>query len=419
MFGVFRKYRHLLGRGAAEDFNLLAAYLTNFCSDNSIIFHRPDRPSEDNPPCIEINTTWLNERYVQMVSGTGVLYSADGSLSVKSIGTTEGTVAAGDHNHDSDYADIDHDHTTSDLTDWATATADFLTESDLSGFLKTSDIGVSGGVAAYSHTHDLRYSKLDHTHSGYAASSHSHGNITSDGKLSGCTSADCLLITTTGGLITHSNSNPKASDVASLVSQWISNGKTIGSSFSSSATGFVYNTSGTISYKAFGTTSGTVAEGNHNHDSTYAAKNHNHDSTYAAIGHDHDSEYASISTVEDLADIVEGILTDYQDASDVSSAITTALADYVSATDLATTLADYVTDSDLGEYLEESDLPSGFLTAAASGKSGTITVVTGVTWNGTTLAYTKQTVTVSKGLITNLGTSSSTTINTPTVVTWT
>ena len=180
----------------------------------------------------------------------------------------------------------------------------------------------------------------------------------------------------------------------------------------------MYSTNGTISYKAFGTSSGTVAAGNHNHNSAYAALNHNHNSAYAAINHNHDSAYASISTVETLVNTVDSIAQDYQNASDVSSAITTALADYVSATDLANTLADYVTDSDLGEYLEEGDFPSGFLTAAARGASGTITVVTGETWNGTTLAYTKQTVTVSNGLITNLGTSSSTTINTPTVVTW-
>ena len=355
------------------------------------------------------------------------MYSTNGTISYRTFGTTAGTIAPGNHNHnsvyaalnhnhDSDYADIDHDHTTADLTDWATATADFLTEADLSGYLTTSDIGTT--VAAYSHTHDSLYAKLNHTHSNYAASSHSHGNITAAGALTNCTSADCLLITTTGGLITHSNSNPKASDVASLVSQWISNDRQIGSPFSSSTSGFVYSTNGTISYKAFGTSSGTVATGNHNHNSVYAALNHNHDSAYAAINHNHDSAYASISTVETLVNTVDSIAQDYQNASDVSSAITTALADYVSATDLANTLADYVTDSDLGEYLEEGDFPSGFLTAAARGASGTITVVTGETWNGTTLAYTKQTVTVSNGLITNLGTSSSTTINTPTVVTW-
>ena len=335
------------------------------------------------------------------------LLSADGSgnISAVSFGTTSGTVAEGDHGH-----------TASDITDWSTATADFLTEADLSGYLTTSDIGTT--VAAYSHTHDSLYAKLNHTHSNYAALSHSHGNITAAGALTNCTSADCLLITTTDGLITHSNSNPKASDVASLVSQWISNDRQIGSPFSSSTSGFVYSTNGTISYKAFGTSSGTVAAGNHNHNSAYAALNHNHNSAYAAINHNHDSAYASISTVETLVNTVDSIAQDYQNASDVSSAITTALADYVSATDLANTLADYVTDSDLGEYLEEGDFPSGFLTAAARGASGTITVVTGETWNGTTLAYTKQTVTVSNGLITNLGTSSSTTINTPTVVTW-
>ena len=287
----------------------------------------------------------------------------------------------------SDYAEAVHEHTTDNLTDWATATAHFLTDADLSDYITTSNIGVSGGVAAFSHTHN-----------GYAATLHSHGNINADGTLNGCLAADCLLITTTGGLITHSNSNPKASDIASLVSQWIKNGKTIGSSFSTSATGFAYNTSGTISYKAFGSSAGTVAEGNHNHDSDYAA-----------IDHDHNSDYASISTVNDLTDTVESIQTEYQDASDVSSAITAALADYVSATDLGTMLADYVTHSDLGEYLGESDFPSGFLGAAASGASASFTFVSDVSWNGTELQKRTRTVTVTNGLITSIGNNSAAT----------
>lgn len=37
-------------------------------------------------------------------------YLALGDAAKKDTGTTTGTVAAGDHNHDSDYADISHDH---------------------------------------------------------------------------------------------------------------------------------------------------------------------------------------------------------------------------------------------------------------------------------------------------------------------
>lgn len=44
----------------------------------------------------------------------------------------------------------------------------------------------------------------------------------------------------------------------------------------------------------FGTTAGTVAEGNHNHDLDYADINHNHDSDYADINHNHDGVYEPV-----------------------------------------------------------------------------------------------------------------------------
>ena len=53
------------------------------------------------------------------------------------------------------------------------------------------------------------------------------------------------------------------------------------------ATGLLFNTNGTLSHKSIGTASGTVAAGDHNHDSAYAAKTHNHDSAYAAKNHTH------------------------------------------------------------------------------------------------------------------------------------
>lgn len=67
-------------------------------------------------------------------------------------------------------AEEDHAHTASDITDWATATADFLTDADLSDYLTVLDIGTT--VAAYIHSHN-----------GYASSGHDHGNIGSGGRV--------------------------------------------------------------------------------------------------------------------------------------------------------------------------------------------------------------------------------------------
>ncbi len=93
MFGIFRRFRRLLGRGAAEEFNRMAAFLTHFCSNGSINFDRPDDPSSDNPPCISVNEDWLEGRL-------------GNCLQKSDVGTTSDKVAAGDHTHD--LADLDN-----------------------------------------------------------------------------------------------------------------------------------------------------------------------------------------------------------------------------------------------------------------------------------------------------------------------
>jgi len=59
MFKIIKKYRHLLSRRAADDFNRMAAFLTNICGDKSIDFHRPDEPTAENPPSIRVNKNGL------------------------------------------------------------------------------------------------------------------------------------------------------------------------------------------------------------------------------------------------------------------------------------------------------------------------------------------------------------------------
>jgi len=62
MFKIIKKYRHLLSRRAADDFNRMAAFLTNICGDQSIDFHRPDEPTAENPPSIRVNEDWLDDK---------------------------------------------------------------------------------------------------------------------------------------------------------------------------------------------------------------------------------------------------------------------------------------------------------------------------------------------------------------------
>lgn len=73
---------------------------------------------------------------------------------------------------------------------------------------------------------------------------------------------------------------------------------------------------------------------------------------------------------------------------------------------------------DAGEGLTEDDFPSGFFTSLSNVKSGAINVVTDVIWNGTVLQKKVRKITISNGLITNIGNETTGTIDTPTVVTW-
>lgn len=69
-----------------------------------------------------------------------------------------------------------------------------------------------------------------------------------------------------------------------------------------------------------------------------------------------------------------------------------------------------MTSEDLGNYVE---VPSGF-----TGQNSTFSVVTNVSWNGTTLQQTKRQLTFKNGVLVTVGNESTTTIDTPTVITW-
>jgi len=251
-----------------------------------------------------------------------------------------------------------------------------------------------------------------------AAGSHIHGNITADGKLNGCSSADCFLVTTTNAVITHSNLAPKVSEVKDLVTQWINADKKLG------AVSSVCGKTGAVTLD--------------NSDVGAAATNHTHNTSdisdfsssvqslinsalasYATQSWvtSQLSDKASQSSVDTLTDSLESLTAIVQQIS----------SDYVTSTELASYATrewvqsqGYVTDEELGEYLTTDDISQASINALASGvSSSTLTVVGEVTWNGSTLQYKYKEVTITKGIITSVPASYSTkTIDTPTVITW-
>jgi hypothetical protein len=91
MFGIRKTFRRLFGRGAADAFNSVVAYLNNLCGDESIDFHRPDSPSAENPPCIAVSKTWLNSAlygFVKLATGAttaNVLIGTDANGLLKNV----------------------------------------------------------------------------------------------------------------------------------------------------------------------------------------------------------------------------------------------------------------------------------------------------------------------------------------------
>ena len=95
------------------------------------------------------------------------------------------------------------------------------------------------------------------------------------------------------------------------------------------------------------------------------------------------------------------------------------LSNYVTQEDLTTELADYVTQDDLTDYVTQEDFPQTWWQSLGQAvASQTFNVVTDVVWNGTTLQKKTRSITVSNGLITNIGNETTGTVDTPTVVTW-
>lgn len=241
--------------------------------------------------------------------------------------------------------------------------------------------------------------------------SHTHGNITADGKINGCTSNDCLVVTGANGLITHSDSNPKASDVAALVTQWINNGRKIGG--------------GSITHDKITDWASATAN--------FATKQ---------------SVEAVEDAVVDITVIVEGILGDYLSTADIGVTVarqshthtTSQISNWGAATaNFATKseLSGYATIGELeavegsvedlvdivydiyDDYIGRDEIPTAFIQAIASRKSGSFRFLCDVQWTGTYLQKKMRTVTVSDGIITNLGTEGAwSTWETPTVITW-
>jgi hypothetical protein len=201
------------------------------------------------------------------------------------------------HNHDTVYSKLGHTHSEYALVSHGHAI------SDVTGLQTELDNKASTGhnhdldYAPLNHNHDGDYSLATHSHSQYALTSHNHDTvyapITHGHAITDVTGLQNALDDKADVGHNHdtayapkSHSHSEYALATHTHSQYALTGHDHDG---------VYEpvfTKNTAFNKNFGTSAGTVAEGNHTH-SQYALTGHNHDTDYAPLNHSH-SEYALV-----------------------------------------------------------------------------------------------------------------------------
>ena len=274
--------------------------------------------------------------------GTVVVDNLTSNSTTAALSANQGRVLKGEvdskadsnHNHDLTYAPLDHNHTSTDLTDFGTAVDGRITTA-LSTYTPTipaeylTETEGNTNYAPKVHNHDLVYAPIDHNHES--------ANITDfgtavDGRITTALSTYVPTIPTEYLTETEGNANyaPKVHN-HDLAYAPLDHDHT-----STEITDFGTAVDGRIT-TALSTYVPTIpaeylteTEGNTN----YAPKVHNHDTVYAPLVHNHDLTYAPLDHNHTSTD-----LTDFGTA--VDGRITTALSTYV-----PTIPAEYLTETE-------------------------------------------------------------------------
>lgn len=206
--------------------------------------------------------------------------------------------ADSDHNHDGSYAALNHSH-----SDYSAAThnhddlyAAKTHETNTTVHVTSEEKAAWNSKAAANHNHDSVYADIDHVHTDFAASSHTHNTATTTaaGFLSAADKSKLDGIAAGATAYVHPETHP-ASMITGL--------PTIPTSL-----------------PANGGNADTV---DNCHASDFASATHNHDSNYAPISHNHNGTYAAASHTH----------TDYAATSHSHSTATTTAAGFMSGTD--------------------------------------------------------------------------------------
>ena len=279
--------------------------LTNDGADGTNVFvaNNDSRLSDSRTPTSHTHGNLSNDGKLGTTSGKPVITTTGGAITTGSFGSTSGTFAEGNHTHSAyvnptkvtswsstpSDSNVASEKLIKDSLDAKQATLvsgtsiktinnetllgsgnitiqggggsggsyinDFYGDSSTNELIIDYDTGVSQAdiVTSWNSTpsdDDVPSEKLTKdTLDGKASSSHTHGNISSDGKVG--SNSGYFVTTTTSGAVTSQ--------------QKIGNIDTSGKIGTTSGKPIITTTGGTLSAGSFGTSSGTFAEGNHTH----------------------------------------------------------------------------------------------------------------------------------------------------------
>ena len=217
------------------------------------------------------------------IASSPLITNASGVITAGAFGSSSGQYAEGDHSH-TGLAGDNHSHGNIGNLGVIGSTANLPLITTTSGAVTVGSFGT--GANTFCVGNDSRLSDAR------TPTSHSHGNITNDGKIG--SSDNKPIITGSGGVLEAGafgtnaytfceGNDSRLSDARTPTSHSHGNITNDGKIGTAASIPIITGTGGVLQAGAFGTSSGQFAEGDHSHGSSA----HNHDSDYAAANHGH------------------------------------------------------------------------------------------------------------------------------------